>query len=369
MKNRRAFATLTLFASSSSSSSRAITEMPRLLMPDEAEPHSATWISYVARRNIWGRSLSNGVKENLETIAKTVAKYEPVNILVNPGVDYRRASQQVFDDESSNITLYEQPLNDLWIRDYGSVFVFDDTGDIAGIDFNFNGWGRKQSHRKDAKVAKNMAREARAYRLKTFLVMEGGGIETDGHGTAILTESCILNRNRNPRVNKARAERELKRLLGLETIIWLPGIKGKDITDAHVDFYAKFVKPGVIVVAWENDTSSWEHQVTIDHYQILSEATDASGNKFEITKLPNPDYRLIRPRISYSVAAGYINYYVGNGFVLMPEFGDTNADEFARQEISRLYPDRTVEVINIDHIAKGGGGIHCATMQQPAMAK
>ena len=120
-------------------------------------------------------------------------------------------------------------------------------------------------------------------------------------------------------------------------------------------------------MAWDEDTSSWDHQVTIDHYNILSEATDASGNTFEITKLPNPDYSLIRPRNSDTVAAGYINYYVGNGFVLMPQFGDDNADDFARQEISRLYPDRTVEVINIDNIAKGGGGIHCATMQQPAL--
>jgi agmatine deiminase len=345
-------------------STAATTLASPYVMPDEADTHSATWVSYVARHNIWGNSLSTGVKRNLEMIVKTIAKYEPVNVLVNPG-DYRRA-RQVFANEPS-VTLYQQRLNDLWVRDYGAVFVLDNTGDMAGISLNFNGWGSKQAHWMDKRVAKKMTWEAWAYPLNTFLVMEGGGIETDGHGTAILTESCILNKNRNPGVTKAQAERELKRLLGLDKILWLPGIKGKDITDGHVDFYVKFVKPGVIVVAWDDDEESWDYQVTRDHYNILSQATDASGNSFEITKLPNPDYSKIRRSDSDTMAAGYINYYVGNGFVLMPEFGDVDADSFAQDEMKRLYPGRTIEVINIDDLAEGGGGIHCATMQQPAL--
>lgn len=352
-----------LFASTATRSTT--TANAALLMPDEAEHHNVTWVSYVAKSNIWGNSLSRGVKKNLETIAKTIAKYEPVHVLVNPGSDYRSA-QRVFQQES-NIKLYQQRLNDLWIRDYGAVFVLDDTGDIGGISFNFNGWGGKQAHWADKRVAADMAYEAWAYPINTFLVMEGGGIETDGHGTAILTESCILNNNRNPGVSKAQAERELKRLLGLEKIIWLPGIKGKDITDGHIDFYVKFVRPGEIVVAWDDDASSFDYRVTRKHYNILKEATDASGSKFDITKLPNPDYSKIRRSDSLEMAAGYINYYVGNGFVIMPHFGDTNADKYAEEQLTRLYPDRTIEVINIDNLAEGGGGIHCATMQQPAL--
>mmetsp|Transcript_5656 Transcript_5656/g.10726 ORF Transcript_5656/g.10726 Transcript_5656/m.10726 type:complete len:379 (-) Transcript_5656:570-1706(-) len=359
---RKGFAAAALLAGGTSAAGAA-SQRARYLMPDEADPHAATWVSYVARRSIWGRQLSVGVRSDLETIIRTIAKYEPVNVLVNPGDDYRRAAK-IFANEA-NISLHKQMLNDLWVRDYGSVFVLDDTGDIGGIDFNFNAWGKKQAYGMDRTVASRMSYEAYAYSLSTFLVMEGGGIETDGHGTAIMTESCILNRNRNPRVTKLQAEDELKRLLGLEKIIWLPGIKGKDITDGHVDFYAKFVKPGHVVMAWDNDPQSWDYPVVREHYSILSKATDAQGNKLEITKLPNPNYNLIRRNKSDDIAAGYVNYYVGNEFVLMPEFGDTSADSFAQKTIGDLYPDRTVEVIRIDDLAEGGGGIHCATIQQP----
>ena len=130
---------------------------------------------------------------------------------------------------------------------------------MKSIGFNFNGWGNKHRHSKDAKAANMMAWQTFTRLQRSKLVMEGGGIEVDGEGTAIMTESCILNSNRNPGVPKAEAEpQELKDLLGrLEKIIWLPGIKGKDITDAHVDFYAKFVRPGVVVAARDDGPESW----------------------------------------------------------------------------------------------------------------
>lgn len=119
------------------------------------------------------------------------------------------------------------------------------------MNFNFNGWGKKQKHDLDAKVADFVIAQCRAKPIHTKLVLEGGGIEVDGKGTAIITESCVLNDNRNPGVSKADCEKELKALLGLQKIIWLPGIKGKDITDGHTDFYARFAKPGVVVAGYD----------------------------------------------------------------------------------------------------------------------
>lgn len=157
------------------------------------------------------------------------------------------------------------------------------------MDFNFNGWGNKQKHAHDAKVAAFVASRAGAPRLSTSLVLEGGGIEVDGRGTAIITESCVLNANRNPGVSKTSCEAELKRLLGLDKILWLPGIKGKDITDGHTDFYARFASPGVVVAGYDSAPHSFDHAVTKRHLALLREMTDARGNKLDVVVMEGPE--------------------------------------------------------------------------------
>jgi agmatine deiminase len=182
-------------------------------MPDEAEPHTCTWMAFGANRTIWGAKLLPEVQRNLALIANTIAKYEPVNMLVNSR-DLSLAKSLV----GKNVTLHVCPLDDLWMRDTGPVFVTK-SGKRAGIQFNFNGWGQKQAFKQDALVAGFVAKQAKIELLRTKLVLEGGCIEVDGHGTAIMTESCILNDNRNPGMDKAAVELELKRLLGLQKII------------------------------------------------------------------------------------------------------------------------------------------------------
>jgi agmatine deiminase len=162
-------------------------------------------------------------------------------------------------------------------------------------------------------VAALVAEEADADVLETDLVLEGGGIEVDGDGTAIVAESCVLNKNRNPGVSKSACEAELKRLLGLQKILWIPGIKGKDITDGHTDFYARFAGPGTVLVGYDPDPDSYDHAVTKQNRAVLSRATDAA----------------------------------------------------ARAALQRVYPGRKVISLNVDGIAAGGGSIHCATQQEP----
>ncbi|MGA5537210.1 agmatine deiminase family protein [Mycolicibacterium nivoides] len=327
-------------------------------MPDEGYPHKRTWMAFGASEAIWGAALLPEVRRNLATIARTIAQFEPVTMLVR-AEDHDLAREIV----GPTVELVEAPLDDLWMRDTGPVFV-KGNGTMAGVNFNFNGWGEKQDFDHDAGVADFVAARAGVEALPTDLVLEGGGVEVDGEGTALITESCVLNENRNPGWSKADVEAELGPLLGLDKIIWLPGIKGKDITDGHTDFYARFAPPGMVLAGFDPDPASWDHEVTKRHLDILKTATDAKGRKLEVLVLEAPSF--VRPEFeSDDFAAGYINFYVCNGAVIAPEFGDPEADTAARQKLEQLFPSRQVVQINIDAIAAGGGGIHCATQQEP----
>ncbi len=328
-------------------------------MPDEGDPHARTWMAFGASENIWGRKLLPEVQRNLATIAKTIARYEPVSMLVRKS-EYDLARKLV----GSSIELIVAEIDDLWMRDTGAVFVVTEQGKKAAINFNFNGWGKKQEFSRDAKVASFVAQQAGAKTIATELVLEGGGIEVDGEGTAIITESCTLNSNRNPDVTKAEFEDELKELLGLKKIIWLPGIKGKDITDGHTDFYARFVRPGVIVAGLDPDPKSFDHAVTKKHLEILQATKDAEGRQLEVIVLEAPG-SVRKGFETDDFAAGYINFYVCNGAVIAPEFGDTQTDGAAKKKLQNLFPKREIVQINIDGIAAGGGGIHCTTQQEP----
>ena len=330
------------------------------LIPDEAAPHQRTWMAFGASEQIWGRRLLTEVRRNLATIANTIAQYEPVSMLVRP--EERELSWRLLDP---SVELIPSPLDDLWIRDTGPLFVFSDQGEKAAIDFNFNGWGRKQVYEQDAAVAGFVAEQANASVINTSLVLEGGCIEVDGRGTAIITESCVLNDNRNPGISKAEFEDLLMPLLGLEKIIWLPGIKGYDITDGHTDFYARFARPGVVLAGYEPNPEYFDHEVTQQHLEILETATDAQGQPLEIIVLEAPG----TTRTTHETpdfAAGYVGFYVCNGAVIMQEFGDEQADQVARQRLQQAFPDREIVAINVDGIAAGGGTIHCATQQEPA---
>jgi agmatine deiminase len=329
------------------------------LMPDESEPHDRTWMAFCASRAIWGQKLLPEVQNNLATIAKAIAHYEPVSMLVRQE-DYQIAARKC----GSSVNLVVSTLDDLWIRDTGSVFVKDSHGRLGGVNFNFNGWGQKQNHDNDAKVSEFVIQKSNIQSINTKLVLEGGGIEVDGKGTAIITESCVLNKNRNPGMAKAECEALLKPLLGLRKIIWLPGIRGQDITDGHTDFYARFARPGTVVAGYDPDPASFDHAVTRKHLEILRSETDADGHKLEVTVIESPTS--IRPKFkSNDFAAGYINFYVVNGAVIVPEFGDAIADDKAKSTLQDLFPDRDIVQLNIDAIAAGGGGIHCTTQQQP----
>lgn len=334
-------------------------ENRRWQMPDEGAPHAATWMAFGASAEIWEPHLLPVVQENLALVAKTIAAFEPVHMLVREE-DSELAARLC----GPSVNLLVHPIDDLWIRDTGPVFVTSAGGGLGGVGFNFNGWGNKQEHERDAEVAEFVASYAQAEYIRSALTLEGGGIEVDREGTAIITESCVLNPNRNPDVSKAECETELKRLLGLEKIIWLPGITGKDITDGHTDFYARFTHPGTVVAGLEPDPSSFDYAVTRRHLEILRAATDAKGRRLEVVTLEGPT-TIRQTYASDDFAAGYINFYLCNDAVIAPQFGDKRTDHNTHAILQEQFAEREIIQLNIDGIAAGGGGIHCATQQQP----
>jgi len=336
-------------------------------MPEESELHKRTWMAFIASYDIWAERQVPEVQRNLALIAKTIAKYEPVSILVREQ-DYSDALKLLGGLDSHNypVKLIEFNMNDLWMRDTGPSFVINEKGQKAAVNFNFNGWGEDQAFELDAKVADFVAKKAGVISIHSGLILEGGCFELDGQGTAIMTESCILNDNRNPGKEKSEVEDELKELLGLDKIIWLKGIKGKDITDGHTDFYARFARPGTVVVSRDTDTASFDYKITRDNIEIIESSTDAGGNPFKIVVLDTP-WEINTRYGTKDFASGYVGYYVCNGAVIMQKFGDFTADNAARQKLEKVFPDHFIEQINIDGIASGGGSIHCATQQEPGV--
>ena len=328
-------------------------------MPDEAEPHKATWMAYTDSTAIWGNRLLANVQSSLARIANAIVPFEPVNMLVNAG---SLAAAKTKMDPRINLIVSE--IDDLWVRDTGAVFVKLADGTRAAVNFNFNGWGRKQAFSRDLKVAAFMAKHSGVPLLATELVLEGGGIEVDGKGSAIITESCVLNANRNPGLTKAKCEQELLRLLGIQKVIWLPGIAGKDITDGHTDFYARFASTGVVLTHFDPFSDSYDNAVTLKHLEILRTTKDFAGNALPVEVLEMP--RQTRQPNNVDFTAGYVNFYVCNGAVIVPEFGDPAADARAQAAIAKAYPSRRIVAVNIDPIAEGGGGIHCTTQQEIA---
>ncbi|BEI88360.1 uncharacterized protein CcaverHIS019_0110780 [Cutaneotrichosporon cavernicola] len=329
--------------------------------PDEGEPHQRTWMAFAWNATLW-EDLLPVVQQNLANVAAAISQFEPVSMLVRP---QDKSKLQGLIKGASNVTLVEGELDDMWMRDTGPIFVRNDSG-VAAVNFNFNGWGNKQWHAADSKVAAEVASSAGVELLSTELILEGGALEVDGVGTAIITESCLLNNNRNPGWSKAQVEAELERLLGITKVIWLPGIAGKDITDGHTDFYARFVGEGHVVAGFEPDTTSFDHNVTTTHLDILRSATDAKGHPLNVTVLNAPTTVRREYRNDEDFAAGYINFYLCRGGVIAPQFGDSKADAAALQTLQDAFPDRQVVQLNIDGIAAGGGGIHCATQQEIA---
>ncbi|KQV21669.1 MULTISPECIES: agmatine deiminase family protein [unclassified Kitasatospora] len=340
-----------------------------LRMPAETDRHTRTYMAWPALQSVWDYQLS-AVRRDIANVAYEISRYEPVVLLARPeqaaDARYTCGSGAYFPIEVEEIA-----NDDLWIRDFGPTFVAA-PGAIAGVDTNFNGWGKTgtsyyQPFRNDAAAAATLLGRYGLDRIKAPFVGEGGSLETDGEGTLLATVSSLVNPNRNPGMSQAQVESALKSSLGLDKVIWVPGLAGQDTTDCHIDCLARFTAPGRVLLDQPGPgTDARWVAVYQEAKRVLENATDARGRRLQITELPGPDRQLIRGR-GKDFLSSYSNYCTVNGAVIAPQFGDRYADGVAYAILQAQYPDRRVVQLNIDAIASGGGGIHCATQSEPAV--
>ena len=330
-------------------------------MPAEEAEHERTWMCWPSNGEIWGGDLAT-VQATIADIALAIADFEPVTMLVRP--EARADATAMLGD---GIELLDAPVDDLWARDtLPNFLVRTDGGTRALIATHaiFNGWGGKQLHDGDTQLAGVVARHLGLGLIGSDLVGEGGGVEVDGEGTVLAAESCWVNDNRNPGMSRDEVEESLLGLLGADRMIWVDGLAGADITDGHIDTLARFANVTTIVVdapAAADPDDPWV-EVAARTRELVEAARTTDGKAYDVVEIVQPT--TIRGS-GDDFLATYMNYYVCNGAVIAPEFGDEAADAAAREVLASLFPDREIVQLDIDALAAGGGGIHCATQQQP----
>jgi len=329
-------------------------------MPRESEPHLRTLMQWPVSVDVYGTRDLAAVQSSITAIANAISEHEPVALMAATGargLDRARLSGAV--------EIWDIPTDDLWCRDSGPTFVKNETGELAVSLIQFNGWGDKQPHANDAQIARRVAERLGLPVIDSGVIGEQGGVEHDGSGTLLAHASCWANDNRNPGLSADQIAERLCTALGAEKMIWAPGIIGADITDYHIDALARFTGPGQVLIQIDDEINPDDPWSIAAHESlgILEQATDARGRPLRITRLPDP-YE-IRSRADDFVSS-YVNYYVCNGAVIGAEFGDPAADAEAREILTSLYPGRQIVQLNIDALGASGGGIHCATQQQPA---
>ncbi|ALO13060.1 Agmatine deiminase [Streptomyces venezuelae] len=341
-------------------------------VPGEDAPHKRTWMAWPSSSTIWGSLLSK-IQADIAKLAKEVAKYEPVIMCA----DGSSAASQARAACGSTVTVISSiPVSDCWMRDTGPLFRVDGAGGLDSFGLNFNAWGENattfyglpySAYSKDRVLAGRVAAYSGVGFSKSSVVGEGGGIEYDGDGTLMATESCWLNSNRNPGKSRSQVEAELLARFGATKMIWLPGVTGYDVTDGHIDGTARYIKPGVVMVQLAGDVRPdvWTANAQAMH-NVLSNATDARGRRLQVLTIEGPD---TLPRIPSGKRAdflsSYMNWTVTNSAIITTQFGDTAKDAAAKAAISAAY-GRPVVQLNLDNLyGNGGGGAHCVTMQEP----
>ena len=341
--------------------------------PAEWERHDATWIAWPHHEPDWPGKLG-AIPWVYAEIARVLAGYERVEILCHDE-SVRDDAKRVLDahDVTHNVNLHLVPTDRVWLRDSAPTGVLARDGSVVLANWRFNAWAKYPNFDRDARVGDAIARITGLQRVEparpddgSRVVLEGGGIETDGEGTLLVTEEWLLSdvQVRNPGLDRAGYERVFADTLGARQTIWLGSGCAGDDTHGHVDDVARFTAPGVIALAYEPDPADENHGPSADNYDRLMLA-GGDGRAFRVVKLPYP-----RPVVMNGerLPASYANFYVANGVVLVPTFNDAN-DRVALQLLTELFPDRHVVGIHAVDLVWGFGTLHCLTQQQPAPAR
>jgi len=348
-------------------------------MPAEFESHRGCWMLWPRRGDTW-RLGAKPAQAAFAEVAAAIATFEPVTVGVDR--DQWENARIVLPDA---IRVVELASDDAWMRDVGPTFVVGPGRQLRGVDWQFNAWGGLQGGiyfpwAQDNLVAGKVLGLDGADRYRAPLVMEGGSFHVDGEGTLITTRECLLNANRNPGMSRQQIEVCLQDYLDVQKVIWLEKGVYLDETDGHVDNLCCFTAPGEVLLTWTDDADDPQYERSRAAFDLLNAATDARGRTLTVHKIHQPDPMAItpeecrgldasetaKPRMAGDrLAASYVNFYIANGGIVMPLFGDPR-DRGAMDLLSRLFPDRKIVGVKSREILLGGGNIHCITQQVPA---
>jgi agmatine deiminase len=326
-------------------------------MPPEWAPHARTWMAWPVREALWGQRL-DAAREVYAKIAQAVARFEPVTVIAEPA-----SVADVSLYCGSGVGCLPMDHDDSWIRDSGPTFLSDGAGNVAGVDWIFNGWGERYTpYDRDAELARRLCEHLDIERYESRLVLEGGAVHTDGAGTLLTTEAVVFDAERNPGLSRGDAERELCATLNASRVIWLGQGLTDDDTGGHVDNLACFAAPGVVLALTSRDPNDANYPALKDNLDRLKAARDARGRELEVIEVPQPRARTGDQ--GQRLALSYINFTLVNGGVIVPQFEDPRDDE-ALDKIAKAFPRREAVPILATDLLHGGGGLHCVTQHQP----
>ena len=353
-------------------------------MPGEFEPHRGCIMIWPKRPGSWNYGAKKA-REAFKRVAWAIAESEEVFMLAGPDVE-ENAREMLAGNPGHEIHVIRMESDDAWARDVAPTFVVNGEGAVRGIDWEFNAWGGTvdglYAHwEKDDLVAEKVCGELGygCYEAHPF-VLEGGSIHSDGEGTVLVTAACLLSGGRNPKLTKDEIGKKLCAYLGAKKVIWLERGIYNDETNEHVDNICAFVRPGEVVLGWTDDEKDPQYAMSKSCLDILENETDAMGRKIKVHKLPIPktlicvteeelggyefedgeDTREVGERL----AASYVNFYISNGGVVVPQFGDEH-DRTAVEILGTVFPERKICPVPARDILLGGGNIHCITQQIP----
>ena len=334
-------------------------------MPAEWAPHRATWLCWPHNRETWPAELEQ-VRNVWVQMIRALSANEQVCILVNDQETKQDVTERLRSVGAAmdQVSLLVIPTVDVWMRDYGPTFVVRNNPQtpLAFNDWIFNGWGGKyKSYENDDRVAEQIASLLGVPAFKQKIILEGGSIEVNGSGSCLTTEQCLLNKNRNPELNRGELEEILKNSLGVSHVIWLgEGIVGDD-TDGHIDDIARFVNPTTVVCVLETNPRDENYAPLQENYERLQSARDEDGHRLSLISLPSPNPVFYEGN---RLPASYANFYIANNLVLVPIFDDPN-DRQALGILQDLFPERKILGLRCREVVAGLGAIHCVTQQEP----
>lgn len=330
--------------------------------PAEWEKHTGTWLSFPHNEESWGREMMPVMHKHYMEFVKAISQGERVYINVNDERmrNYVEGLMMQHGVDGSKVTLPLFATNDCWCRDHGGAFVKNDAGDVMVVDWGFNAWGDKYPSELDNQIPQKMAGLLGLPFVSPGIIMEGGSVEFNGCGSVLTTESCLLNKNRNPHLKREQIVEYLSNYYGVGNVIWLgEGIVGDD-TDGHIDDLTRFVNADTVVTAVEGNKSDINYKALKVNLDLLAKARLESGKQLNIVEIPMPTGQYTSD--GYRLPASYCNFYIANDAIIVPIFR-CKEDDKAVGILESLFKDRKVIEIEANEIVHGLGTLHCMSQQ------